>query len=95
MVSRMIFPISLINSETCASLAGLANISGTSPSSATPNDIVIDLSLSTTADKAVRAILPFLKEVSETDWWTGLLAAWMSFEAEGPLKLVSSFDILI
>ena len=55
----------------------------------------MDLSLSATADKAVKAILPFLKELSNVNWWTGLLAAWMNFEAEGPLKSVSSFDILI
>ena len=99
MVSRMIFATSLINSETCASLAGLSNISGTSPSLPTPTtpttpNNILDLSLSTTADKAVKAILPFLKELSETDWWTGLLTAWINFEAKGPLKSVSSFDIL-
>ena len=48
-----------------------------------------------TVDKAVKAIHPFLKELSEVDWWTGLLAAWINFEAEGPPKSVSSFDILL
>jgi hypothetical protein len=65
-------------------LAGATNISGTTPSNA------MDLSLPTTVDKAVKAILPFLKELSEVDWWTGLLAAWIKFEAEGPPKSVSS-----
>jgi len=91
----MIFAISLINSKPCASLAGLMNISGTSPSSPTPNNTILDLSLSTTADKAVKAILPFLKELSNDEWWTGLLAAWINFEVEGPPKSVSSFYILI
>ena len=76
-------------------MAGPTNISGTSLSSTTPNNIVLDLALLTTADKAMKAILPFLKELSDVDWWTGLLAAWIQFEVEGPLKLVSSFYILI
>jgi hypothetical protein len=95
MVSHMIFAIALINSKSCASLTGLMNESGTSSSSTTPNDIVMDLALSTSADKAVKAILPFLKELSEVEWWTGLLAAWIDFEVEGPPKSVSSFYVLI
>ena len=71
------------------------NISGTSPSSTTPNNIIMDVALSTTADKAVKAILPFLKELSNDEWWTGLLAAWINFEVEGPPKSVSFFYILI
>jgi len=45
--------------------------------------------LATTADKAVKAILPFLQELCNEDWWTGLLAAWINFEDEGPPKSVS------
>jgi hypothetical protein len=72
----------------CASLADLANISSaTSPSS----NMVMDLVLGTTADKAVKSVLPFLKELSNDDWWTGLLAAWIGFEVSGPPKSVSTF----
>jgi hypothetical protein len=91
----MTFAFSLINSELCASLAGLATISHTTPSSTTPTNIVIDLALSSTVDKAVKAIHPFLKELSEVDWWTDLLAAWINFEAEGPPKSVSFYNILL
>lgn len=91
----MLFAIALINPGSCTSLAGLMNISGTSPSSTTPNNIVMDLALLTTVDKAVKVIFPFLKELSNDEWWTGLLAAWISFEVEGPPKSVSSFYILI
>ena len=49
-----------------------------------------DLPLSTIADKSVKAIIPFLKELSEVDWWTCLLEAWIKFEGEGPPKSVSS-----
>jgi hypothetical protein len=91
----MIFAFSLINSELCASLAGLATISHTTPSSTTPTNTIMDLALSPTVDKAVKAIHPFLKELSGVEWWTGLLAAWIDFEAEGPPKSVSSFDILL
>ena len=71
-------------------------MSGTSksPSSTTPNNIVMDLSFSTTADKAVKAVLPFLKELSDTEWWTGLLVAWINFEGDGPPKSVSSFKFI-
>ena len=90
----MILAVPIINS--CASLADPTNVSDTSPSSTTPDTIVFDLTLaSTTADKAVKAILPFLKDLSDDQWWTGLLAAWIGFEVEGPPKSVSSFDILI
>jgi hypothetical protein len=51
----------------------------------------MDLALANTVDKAVKAILPFLKDISEVDWWTRLLAAWVKFEAEGPPKSVSAF----
>ena len=95
MVSHMIFAIALIHSKSCASLAGQTNESGTSPSSTTLNNIVMDLASSTAADKAVKAILPFLKDLSDVEWWTGLLAAWIGFEVEGPPKSVSSFHNLI
>ena len=55
----------------------------------------MDLALPPTVDKDMKAIHPFLKGLSEVDWWTGLLAAWINFEAEGPPKSVSSFDILL
>jgi hypothetical protein len=91
MVSRMIFSIFLINSQSCASLAGQATtISGTSPSSTMQNNTIKDLALSTIADKSVKAIIPFLKELSEVEWWTCLLEAWINFESEGPPKSVSS-----
>jgi hypothetical protein len=53
------------------------------------------LTLATTADKAVKAILPFLQELSDEEWWTGLLAAWINFEEQGPLKTVSWLKIFI
>ena len=84
----MIFVVTFINSKT--SSAGATNVSGTSPSSSTPN---LDLALVMTADKAVKAILPFLKELSKDRWWTDLLAAWINFEAKGPPKLVCFFYI--
>ena len=55
----------------------------------------MDLALANTADKAVKAILPFLKELSNDDWWTRLIAAWIKFEVDGPPKSVSSFYLLI
>lgn len=71
-------------------MAGLENISSaTSPSS----KMVVDLALGTTADKAVKAILPFLKEVSNDEWWSALLSAWIDFEERGPPKSVSFFYI--
>jgi hypothetical protein len=82
----MIFAVSL--SLMYSLLAGLTNLSGTSPSSTT-----LDLALAITADKAVKAILPFLKELSDDEWWTRLLAAWIDFEVKGPSKSVSSFHI--
>ena len=54
----------------------------------------MDLALATTANKAVKAILPFLKELSKDDLWTDLLAAWINFEAKGPPKSVGLFYIL-
>ena len=86
----MVFAVSLLN--YFSSSAAATNISGTSP---TPDNIVVDLALSSTADKAVKAILPFLKELSEADWWTGLLAAWINFEVKEPPKSVRSFLLLI
>jgi hypothetical protein len=53
----------------------------------------MDLVLATTVDKAVKAILPFLKELSKDEWWTDLLAAWFNFEAKGPPKSVGFFYI--
>lgn len=50
--------------------------------------------LATTADKAVKAILPFLQELSDEEWWTDLLAAWITFEDQGPLKSVSCHKLL-
>jgi ABC-type phosphate/phosphonate transport system substrate-binding protein len=88
MVSHMI-AIALINYKSCASLTGCTNESGSSSSSTTSNNIVMDIVSSSSADKAVKAILPFLKELSEVDWWTGLLVAWIEFEVEGPPKSVS------
>ena len=55
----------------------------------------MDLALSTTVNKAVKVILPFLKELSVAEWWTGLLTAWIKFEIEGPPKLVGFLYILI
>jgi hypothetical protein len=86
----------------------LPNISGTSLSSTTadpintsvssiasdPNNIVIDLGLASTADKAVKAVFPFLNELSNDEWWTRLLAAWIHFEVAGPPKSVCFFFYL-
>ena len=55
----------------------------------------IALPVATKADKAVKAILPFLNELSNDEWWTRLLAAWIKFEVKGPPKVVSLFYILI
>ena len=88
MVSHMI-AIALINYKSCASLAGCTNGSGSSSPSTTSNDIAMDNVSSSSADKAVKAILPFLKELSKVEWWTGLLAVWIEFEVEGPPKSVS------
>jgi hypothetical protein len=87
--SDMIFTIFLLPIKSCASLAGPMDISGTSPLSSNSDNM--DLALATTADKAVKAIIPFLKELSDDKWWTALLAAWIKFEAKGPPKSVSSF----
>ena len=67
------------------------------PPSTTPNTIEMDIALpvATTADKAVKAILPFLNELSNGEWWTHLLAAWIKFDNKGPPKVVSLFYILI
>ena len=46
---------------------------------------MIDLALPGTADK-VKVILPYLKEISSVDWWTGLLAAWIDFEDKEPAE---------
>jgi len=51
--------------------------------------------LATTADKAVKAILPYLKELSNDEWWTGLLEAWINFEVKAPPKTVSLFFIYV
>ena len=51
--------------------------------------------VATTADKPVKAILPFLNELSNDEWWTCLLATWIKFEVKGPPKVVSLFYILI
>ena len=56
---------------------------------------MMDLALSTTVDKAMKVILPFLKEFSLAEWWTGLLTAWIDFEVEGPPKLVGFLYTLI
>ena len=79
----------LIFENSCSFLAGSTNISKSTP----PNKIVMDLTLASTADKAVKAILPFLKEVSIDEWWTGLLVAWIDFEVKGPPKSVSCLYI--
>ena len=68
-------------------------VSGILPSSSTPNKIEMDHILASTADKAVKAILPFLKDLSNDEWWTGLLEAWIDFEVKGPSKSVSYFFI--
>jgi hypothetical protein len=86
----MVFAVSLFKS--CSCLAGATNISGTSAPSITPDNIPMDLDLATTADKAVKAILPFLKEVSNDEWWNRLLASWINFEVKGPPKSVIFFD---
>lgn len=91
--SNMIFSIFLLVINSCTSLAGPMDISGSSHSSesTTSDNILMDLTLPDTADKALKTILPFLKELSDDKWWTGLLAAWINFEMRGPPKSVSSF----
>jgi len=64
--------------------------SGTSPVSTTSKNIAMDLILPT-ADKAVKAILPFLEGLSKDKWWTVLLETWVNFEVKGAPKSVSSF----
>jgi len=94
MVSLFIHVASLLINSYLSS-SGTTNISGSTSAPTTPNNIAMDLALATTADKAVKAILPFLKELSNDDWWTRLIAAWIKFEADGPPKLVSSLYPLI
>jgi hypothetical protein len=48
----------------------------------------------TMADKAVVAILPFLKEISNDKCWTDLISNWIHFEVENPPKAVSAIAIL-
>jgi hypothetical protein len=58
----------------------------------------MELTLASTADKAVMSILPFLQEVSNDEWWTRLLVAWIDFEVRGPpkgQKFVSCFYIYL
>jgi hypothetical protein len=88
--SAIIFTIFLLVIDCCASLAGPMDISRNS-SSTTSDNILIDLPLATTADKAMKMIFPFLRKLSDEKWWTGLLAAWIKFEAIGPPKSVSFF----
>jgi hypothetical protein len=55
----------------------------------------MNLTLAMTADKSVKAILPFLQELSNEQWWTDLLAAWINFEDKRPsTKLVSCLKIV-
>ena len=69
---------------------------GTPPSpSTTSNDIPMDVILANPADKAVKSILPFLKELSSDLWWTDLLEVWIDFENKGPPKSVSFFFFII
>jgi len=49
----------------------------------------------TMADKAVVAILPFLKEISNDKCWTDLISNWIHFEVENPPKAVSAMSILL
>jgi hypothetical protein len=91
MVSRYDICSLFINTGT--SSAGPTNVSGSSPSSTSPNTFAMNLALAT-ADKAVKSIYPFFKELSESNWWTDLLAAWIDFEAKGPPKSVGFFYIL-
>ena len=62
MVSPICYFLSFFQKKnnSCASLEDPTNISLTPPSSTTPDNIVMDLALPTTADKAVKVILPFL-----------------------------------
>lgn len=55
----------------------------------------MDLVFATIADKAVKAILPFLKELSNDEWWNRLLESWINFEVKGPPKSVNFFYFFI
>jgi len=66
---------------------------GIRPSSTSPDTFAMNLALAT-ADRAVKSIYPFFKELSEDEWWTDLLAAWIKFEAKGPPKSVGFLYIL-
>jgi hypothetical protein len=55
----------------------------------------MDLVFTTTADKAVKAILPFLKELSKEEWWNRLLDSWINFEVKGPPKSVILFYFIL
>ena len=94
-VMTRIFAVSFINSGSYSALAGATDVSGTPPPSTTLDNITKEIALETTTDKAVKAILPFLKELSNNEWWNLLLASWISFEAKGPPKLVNLFYKLI
>ena len=82
----MTFAFSLFN--FCSCLADATIISGTLAPSTTPDNIELDLALETTANKAVKVILPFLKELSNEGWWNCLLESWINFEVKGPPKSV-------
>ena len=57
--------------------------SGTSPPPSTTSDnISMDVILANPADKAVKAILPFLKELSSDLWWTDLLEVWIDLKTK-------------
>ena len=94
-VMTQIFAVSFINSGSYSALAGATDVSGSPPPFTTLNNITKEIALETTTDKDVKAILPFLKELSNDEWWNQLLASWISFEAKGPPKLVNLFYKLI
>jgi hypothetical protein len=58
------------------------------------NSATIAFPSATMADKAVVAILPFLKEISSDKSWTELISNWINFEVENPPKAVSAMSIL-
>ena len=65
------------------------------PPSITSDNIPMDVILANPADKAVKSILPFLKELSSDLWWTDLLEVWIDFENKGPPKSVSFYLFIL
>jgi hypothetical protein len=74
--------------ETIPNASSLISSSASTPSS---DDILVpQLSTANKAGSAVITILPFLKKISDEEFWVYLLKNWVSFKTENPPKTVSA-----